>query len=184
MCGGAPTTPLCTLPAPHRTSSPYNHRLLETLNLNGLPFVSPMSTENVRRLVRNVARQLGAPVAAQRALGLGLTNHFHEPRIHQPLAHEPLSGVDSAEGASAHHHHLADRGGVSPPPPLSHPHAPHHPTHRHRQGRRPAPPTPPLFLKRWDASHAMTSPCTTRFRGVAMAAHRRAALPTSSDAVL
>ena len=77
--------PLCTLPAPHRTSSPYNHRLLETLNLNGLPFVSPTSTENVRRLVRNVTRQLGAPVAAQRALGLGLTNHFHEPRIHQPL---------------------------------------------------------------------------------------------------
>ena len=77
--------PLCTLPAPHRTSSPYNHRLLETLNLNGLPFVSPTSTENVRRLVRNVTRQLGAPVAAQRAQGLGLTNHFHEPRIHQPL---------------------------------------------------------------------------------------------------
>ena len=34
------------------------------------------------------------------------------------------------------------------------------------------------------ASRAMTNPCTTRFRGVAMAAHRRAALPTSSDAVL
>ena len=59
-----------------------------------------MSTENVRRLVRNIARQLGAPVAAQRAQGLGLTNHFHEPRIHQPLAHEPLLGFDSAEGAS------------------------------------------------------------------------------------
>lgn len=43
---------------------------------------------------------------------------------------------------------------------------------------------PPLFLRRCDTSHAMTSPCTTRFRGVAMAAHRRAALPTSSDAVL
>ena len=87
-------------------------------------------------------------------------------------------------GRAAHHHHLADRGGLSPPPPLFHPHAPHHPTHRHRQGRRPAPPTPPLLLKRCEASRAMTSPCTTRFRGVAMAAHRRAALPTSSDAVL
>ena len=60
------------------------------LNLNGLPFVSPMSTENVRRLVPNVTRQLGAPVAAQRAQGLGLTNHFHEPLLHEPLAHEPL----------------------------------------------------------------------------------------------
>ena len=46
--------PLCTLPAPHRTISPYNHRLLETLNLNGLPFVSPMSTENVRRPIRTL----------------------------------------------------------------------------------------------------------------------------------
>ena len=59
-----------------------------------------MSTENVRRLVPNVTRQLGAPVAAQRAQGLGLTNHFHEPLLHQPLAHEPPSGVDSPEGAS------------------------------------------------------------------------------------
>ena len=57
--------PLCTLPAPHRTSSPYNHRLLETLNLNGLPFVSPMSTDCVRRFVQKllstyVARPAGA----------------------------------------------------------------------------------------------------------------------------
>ena len=43
---------------------------------------------------------------------------------------------------------------------------------------------PPLFLRRCDTSHAMTSPCTTCFRGVVIAAHRRAALPTSSDAVL
>ena len=46
--------PLCTLPAPHRTISPYNHRLLETLNLNGLPLVSPMKTESVRRLVQKL----------------------------------------------------------------------------------------------------------------------------------